>query len=420
MRRNAIGAIAAMYVVLSSGGCASAGDADYELARGDTIELSVTGIGDLRARSMIGPDGDVTLPMLGQIKAAGSTLADLRARVQNAFAAKPFRNRGQDGRDALTMIAPEQVGMSIAEYRPIYLNGDVSKPGEQAFRPGMTARQAITLAGGYDLVRYRMNNPYLEVPELKAQHDGLLAQYVNQQALVLRLQAELAGVQTIDTKALIAGATAPDVTRRIVDMATKELTARLESYRSQRKFLDDAIANEVRRVDVMTAQQKHEAVGVSNDAEELGKLQDYQKRGVVPANRITDFKRMSLLQQSRSLESGAQLLQVERARDEQRLKLLQFDDDRRLRLLSELQKATVELERLRPQFQAVGEKFAYAGLVKSQLTRGTAVPPIIEIVRQVRDRRETFIADEDALLQPGDVVEIAIRNTSDAARSANK
>lgn len=45
------------------------------------------------------------------------------------------------------MVTPDQVMLANSEFRPVYLNGDVAKPGEQTFRPGMTVRQAVALAG---------------------------------------------------------------------------------------------------------------------------------------------------------------------------------------------------------------------------------------------------------------------------------
>ena len=56
---------------------------------------------------------------------------------------------------------------TVAEYRPVYVNGDVSKPGEYPYRPTTTARQVVALAGGYDIMHIRMNNPYLEVGRLE-------------------------------------------------------------------------------------------------------------------------------------------------------------------------------------------------------------------------------------------------------------
>ncbi len=36
----------------------------------------------------------------------------------------------------------------IIEYRPVYVTGDVAKPGEQRYTPGLSVRQAVSLAGG--------------------------------------------------------------------------------------------------------------------------------------------------------------------------------------------------------------------------------------------------------------------------------
>jgi len=54
-----------------------------------------------------------------------------------------------DGREAVIVIDADDVTAIVAEYRPIYANGDVSKPGEYPYRPAIAARQLIAVAGGY-------------------------------------------------------------------------------------------------------------------------------------------------------------------------------------------------------------------------------------------------------------------------------
>ena len=71
------------------------------------------------------------------------------------------------------MIDADEVTTVIAEYRPIYVNGDVSKPGEYPYRPSITARQLVAVAGGYDILRTRMNNPYLESADLRSEYGSL-------------------------------------------------------------------------------------------------------------------------------------------------------------------------------------------------------------------------------------------------------
>ena len=39
--------------------------------------------------------------------------------------------------------------MTIEEYRPFFVNGQVEKSGAYPFQPGLTIRKAISLAGGF-------------------------------------------------------------------------------------------------------------------------------------------------------------------------------------------------------------------------------------------------------------------------------
>src|SRR5690606_37923004 len=106
---------------------------------------------ELRTRSTVGIDGHITLPLVGGVRAAGLTATELQDAVRREMASKVLRRKSDDGRDISVMIAPDEVTVVIGEYRPIYVNGDVSQPGQQAYRPGMSARQAIALAGGLDV-----------------------------------------------------------------------------------------------------------------------------------------------------------------------------------------------------------------------------------------------------------------------------
>jgi polysaccharide export outer membrane protein len=70
----------------------------------------------------------------------------------------------------------------------------------------------------------------------------------------------------------------------------------------------------------------------------------------------------------------------------------------------------VRLNQIKAKLQAVGEKLQYTALVRSQLVRGAGSKPQIIIVRKAEKGRERFIAEEDSELQPGDVVEVALRS----------
>jgi polysaccharide export outer membrane protein len=125
--------------------------------------------------------------------------------------------------------------------------------------------------------------------------------------------------------------------------------------------------------------------------------------------RVSDARRAVLLSSTRKLQTTAQLMQLRKQRDDFARQLERLDDLRKINLLRELQEAGVRSDQLNAKLRSVGEKLQFTGLVKSQLVRGTGGKPEILIVRKEEEGRTRFNAEEDSELQPGDVVEVALR-----------
>jgi len=117
---------------------ASQARADYRLHVGDVVEISVARAPELKQRVPVQLDGSISFPMLGNLPIAGLTPSEAQARIQAIMATKVFRQRISDGRENEIMIDHDEVTATVVEYRPVYVNGDVSKPGEYAYRPLMT------------------------------------------------------------------------------------------------------------------------------------------------------------------------------------------------------------------------------------------------------------------------------------------
>ena len=108
----------------------------YKLGSGDLISIRVLGEDDLkRERVRLSDAGTLSFPVLGEIKVKGMTVGAL----------EDYITRGLKGRYLLN----PQVTVAIEEYRNLYVNGMVEKPGGYPFSPGLTVRKAITLAGGF-------------------------------------------------------------------------------------------------------------------------------------------------------------------------------------------------------------------------------------------------------------------------------
>lgn len=107
----------------------------YKLGPGDFISISVYGEDDLSLEVRIGSSGSISYPLLGDVWVLGLTTKQLEMKLVNGLKG-PF------------LIDPS-VTVSMLEYRPFYVNGEVKRPGSYSFHPGLTVDRAISIAGGF-------------------------------------------------------------------------------------------------------------------------------------------------------------------------------------------------------------------------------------------------------------------------------
>ncbi|MGO8917631.1 MAG: polysaccharide biosynthesis/export family protein [Stellaceae bacterium] len=149
---------AALAIMLPLAACSSQGgnlpmletsqvdDTTYRLGAGDKLHVVVAGADDLSNDYIVGDNGAVSLPLVGDIKAGGLT----RAQVEHEMEVK----LGQG------FIKNPKVSVSVLSYRPFYIYGEVTKPGEYPYASGMRVTSAIATAGGYT---YRAQEGYVVV-----------------------------------------------------------------------------------------------------------------------------------------------------------------------------------------------------------------------------------------------------------------
>ncbi|WP_246174896.1 polysaccharide biosynthesis/export family protein [Bradyrhizobium paxllaeri] len=383
--------------------------AEYRVSVGDVLEVAVAGVPELRHRAAVQMDGNISLPLVGALPVAGQPLPQIGAKIGAALASKVFRQRTLDGRENVIVINADEVTTTVAEYRPVYINGDVSKPGEYPYRPSITTGKLVAVAGGYDIMRIRMNNPYLESADLRSEYGSLWTEFAKEQARMWRIKSELGEVAHLNPGVLTDGPTVRSAISEIVNAETEYLKTKQSDYQQEKTFLQRGVRQGEEQVRVLSEQQKKEEEGFQSDLEELQKASDLYGKGSLTSPRVTDARRAVLLSSTRKLQTFAQLLQVKKQQDELSRRLTKLDDQRRLDLLRELQDTSVKLNQIREKLQSVGEKLQYTAMVRSQLARGASSKPNIAIIRKGEKGTERIIASEDTELQPGDAVEVVLR-----------
>jgi len=388
----------------------AAARADYLLAIGDVLELSAVGVPELKQKMPIGQDGTISVPLAGQLQVSGLTLDQVRGKIREMLPRKEFRRHTQEGREYPVILSPGDIDVAISEYRPVYLNGDVAKPGEQPFRPGLTVRQAIALAGGYDIMHFRMNNPFLEQSDLKSEYNSLWAQFAKEQVHIARIRAELNGKQEIDSNALQQTPLPAKVGGEFERLGAEELQVRNTDYSKEKGYLAAAVGKEDGRIKILADQLRTEKAGMDADSGDLAQLQDLLKKGTIVSSRVVEARRALLLSSVQYLQTQASLAQVERERQEFSHRSDKLDNQRRLELLDELQKANVNLTTVQAKLAASSEKLVYVGMVRSQLVNGSGSKPQIALYRtNAQGSSEKVSAGEDTQLAPGDVIEVSLQ-----------
>jgi protein involved in polysaccharide export with SLBB domain len=113
-----------------------AGTSNYRLGAGDVVSIQVLGEEELRREKIrLSDAATISYPILGEIRLAGKTPAELETLIR-------------DGLKGRYLVNP-QVTVTINEYRSFYINGQVERPGGYPFIPGLTVRKAVSLAGGF-------------------------------------------------------------------------------------------------------------------------------------------------------------------------------------------------------------------------------------------------------------------------------
>ena len=130
----------AVTAVQGEGSAASTSAADYRLGSGDKLRVIVYGEQDLSGEFDVTGSGKVSLPLIGQVQAAGLSLDEFESAIASKL---------KEG-----YLTSPKVSVEVLNYRPFYIIGEVDKPGEYPYTSGMNVLNAVAVAGGFT---YRAN-----------------------------------------------------------------------------------------------------------------------------------------------------------------------------------------------------------------------------------------------------------------------
>ncbi len=119
----------------------------YHLGGGDRIRIITFGEDQLTGEFRVDDQGHIALPLLGTVQAAGLTPQQLDASISDELKRRK-------------LLRDPSVSVEVVAYRPVFILGEVAKPGQYPYQPGMTMLTTVAIAGGFT---YRGVQDYAEV-----------------------------------------------------------------------------------------------------------------------------------------------------------------------------------------------------------------------------------------------------------------
>jgi polysaccharide biosynthesis/export protein ExoF len=389
----------ALALLLDSGVPSVGAASDYTVRAGDKLKIRVHQFPELSGEFTVTSVGHIFMPPIGEIPVGGLSTNEVSARISDHLVKAGHAQR------------PGAV-VELVQSLPIFILGDVQRPGEYPYRPGLTILRAISLAGGH----FRLNDPGLmrlerdaiaargELATLRKKANYLLARQA-------RVQAELEGQsEIVFPPELTQQASDPTIAQLLAE-ERNILSTNRETLRSQAEGFEKSRALYEREIQAIMAQIEAGKRELESVRKEFAEINSLRQKGLSSWSRELTLERTQA--QLMAAEQGLQAL-ILRARQNiaqlgQRTSELQ--SDRRVKLNTEMQQTRQELEETRNRIETT-RKFMIEAEVTAptmamrRTSRGLGKEYSFLIVRTQDGKSTSLPADENTPLEPGDVIKV--------------
>lgn len=372
--------------------------ADYLVRASDKLKIQIYQIPELTNEYSVSADGTITIPQIGEVQVAGLSAQEISAKISDKLIKSGISDK-------------PGTSVAIVESRPIYVLGDVQKPGEYPYRSGITALQAVSLAGGY----YRVTDPGLlrlerDAINISGDFRNLVRRYYYLVARRARLISELDLKTEINFPSELTNRAEKDrALHQVIDQERSLLRINVDALKHQLNSFEstrDLYKREIEAIDKQIGASKTQT---DVTQKELNVVKALYARGLTTVTRQSELERSHA--QIIATEQGFQTLML-RARQnitEVEQKIYTLQEDRRARLSAELQQTRLELEETSNRMDTNRRLMMEAQVTAPILAAGSddaGGSREILIVRTENGRKSTIQADDHIELQPGDVLKV--------------
>lgn len=322
----------------------SAARAEYLLASGDVLDITVFRVPELSHELTVDVDGRIAFPPLGRIDVAGQTLDGVALRLRELLTRQEI-------------LSNPQVTVALATTRPVFIGGDVATPGAYPYQADLTVRRAMALAGGLGFARTRGAE---EASRLRSERDTTAIDLLREQARLRRLEAEIAGREVFEA-ALPGHGVSQARQDEILALEARKLAANLAEAREEKAHLERGVALVDERIRTLADQRSLQEGLVAQQTGEIDRIREIQSRGLASQARVTEEQRVLDSMQERLAANETETAAAHESLEAVTYARDRFDDRRAAALGAEKQEALLAIEAGVAKLRATDQRLAELG-----------------------------------------------------------
>jgi polysaccharide biosynthesis/export protein len=400
--------VISMLAVLLAPASVMAQPQQYKVNSGDVLSVSVYGDAALTGVFPVSTDGTIGYPLLGNIDVINKTTAEISAAI-NASLKEHIPNLS--------------VAVSVKEYAPVFVVGDIQNPGKYAFRPGMIALEAFALAGGLRKAERAMDMSGVQLVTAQQEYDDTALQLLSQDIKRARLEAEISGKPfEYDADAASVGVRDATTVQSIIAAERSVFELRLSTTESDRRNMEAQRDNYQEEIEML-----EKSATLRNDQFKLTQLdlnasEGLVSKGAAPEAALREKKRDFLAMNQQLLEAGSFLARARQMKNEVERRIRELDDKRKNDAALELRNIALDILRLRKKMSAIVQTMAEIGAAQRVGSLQQIVKTKFSVVRMVDGNYQELPLEEHGAIRAGDIlrVELVPAVQAIASRNANE
>jgi len=369
-----------------------------------TVVQFVTSLGEYRNWDALGgefdvaADGSINVPSLGPISIANMSADQLGSEIATRLQTK------------LGLLEKPDATVQVVQYPPVYVAGDVTTPGEFAYRPGMSVIQALAMAGGER--RMDMERGLSETIRLETDLLGYESDIVRLQARLARLKAEFTQESAIEFPVVLDPL--DPVIAEILEQEKRIFAAHGNEMARQKTGLIDLDALYEAEIDALG--QKLAAVDeqITRTEQQVVSIRELVAKGSATASRLSDIERELANLRSERLDIVISTMTARENLNHSQRELAKIEDEQQSETSRSLQEEQGKLEKILQQQAATRRMLVKSVETDNNLVLAGQIQTTLAyaIVRQKGEEVITLSATETSQLQPGDLIKVTLVEAS--------